>query len=461
MKNIANMTTSKYSGSRNYSYLIIVIMVEIWIISSTAYAQTGSRQVLFEDSELKQHIVTALISNPGLAAQSANVEAARERVSQVSSWQDPTVNFSLKNMPINNLGSNQDGMSGIGVVIGQTVPWAGKLRLKEELSEYNVRVLSLIQSHQELKLAENLAHLWFDWAYLIENLKIMNYHIMLIDNLIVIALSRYETGEGLQQDILRAETMRSKHEDMRINLKQKIKTLSHRFVTSMGIDSKVVVSPPSKLSDAFSKTDHGVLSDQIYRKNPEWKTSQLRIESTERKVDLANLTIMPDLKLDAGYLIRKDSKSGLKRSDLLTLSVGATLPLHRESKQNAAVREMLSLARSAKHRQRSLDLELNFQLKKLLDEDERLSEQILLYKEGVVPQSEATLAAATAAYSVGKADFEAPLSADLMLHDIQLESLSRIRDRLKTRASISALTGGSDLIGSREFIGDKNEGMGK
>ncbi len=432
--------------------LIVVYFVSVESVAGT---------IVSLDSLLSEHINTALNNNPALTAASIMIDAAREGVTQAATWKDPSLKFSLMNMPVSSFDFNQEAMTGVSVGVAQMIPWKGKTGLKTDISGIMVGIKAAQLFSKELDLAESLSHIWFDLAFLTENLNILSHHIMLIDNLTVIALSRYETGSGLQQDILRAETMRSKHEDMRIELEQNISTLKHRFASLMGGEIRFNLTTPSHLSIAFSDIESNKLTDLMFEHNPEWNIAQLRIESAQQKMKLAELAAMPDFNFGAGYTIRQDSDAGMRRYDLVSLSVGATLPVHKEKKQNAAVREMAAGKRSAMLQKRSLALELNFRLQKLFDEDQRLGEQIMLYTVGVVPQAEATLAAATSAYSVGKADFQAPLSADLMLHDIQLERLVRIRERLKTRASLSALTGGMDLIGTLEPSVDNNGGYGK
>ena len=456
MKNIVNISIGKWHVVRINSMLAIVTLICSLIMTQSIYPQTGSRQPLLEDSQLKLHITMALENNPLLAAISENVSAAREKVSQASAWKDPTIKFSLMNLPVTSFDFNQEAMTGAWIGVGQKVPWAGKTGLKTDISDHNVKIASLLNAERELKLIELLAHTWFEWDYLIEKLNTLDNNIRLIDNLIVIAYSKYETGSGLQQDILRAETKRSKQEDLRITLLQMIITTEERFATFMGIESGGEVSPPIRMQNEFADLRADGLSELMYAQNPNWNILKYKIESSNKKIDLAKLSVMPDLNYSAAYGFRQDSDAGMQRADFFTLSVAATVPLYKDKKQEAAVREMKAMNRSVLHQQRSLKLELDFRLGNLIDQEERLGEQLALYEEGILPQAEATLAASTAAYSVGKADFEALLMAESMLYNMQLEKYERIRDRLKTRASIATLIGGNGII-SMTIIRKKNE----
>jgi len=423
-------------------HITIIITFSLLILADTAVSQ-----VITVDSLLAAHIAAALKNNPEIAALSASLDAARQRVSQAGAWHDPTVKFSLMNLPLSSFDFNQENMTGAWLSIGQAIPAPGKTRLKTDISESNAKIAAAEQFGRELKLAESLALIWFEWAYLLEKLTTLNHDIQLMDNLIVIARSKYETGSGLQHDILRAETKRSKQDDTRIKLAQTISTVASRFATLIGLHSNAAPLPPSILPDEFSELEAGGLSDLMYQHNPAWAIMVIRVESSGKKVDLAKLAVLPDLKLGAAYGFRQATNAGLSRPDFFSISAGITVPLYKERKQNAGVREKIAMQRSALLRKNSLRLELDFMLRKLVDEDRRLAEQILLYKDGILPQAEATLAASTSSYSIGKADFEALLMAESVLYNTALEKLERIRDRLKTRASIAALTGGSSLMG--------------
>jgi|GEM_PF-2692104 len=454
MKNIINIKTAICMADKLNSFIITSIVIYLSACAQLCFAQTANRQPLLEDEQLKQHIAKALDNNPMLAALSANVDASREMVSQAGAWKDPTVKLSLMNLPVNSFEFNLEPMTGAWIGVGQVVPWTGKTGLKSDISEHNVEIAYAVKSQRELNLIEMLAHTWFEWGYQLERLKTLDHNIRLIDNLIVIAHTKYETGTSLQQDILRAETKRSKQEDMRIKSLQMISTIQDRFATLIGVGIGENILQPASMRGDFAMLRIDDLPKLLYVQNPNLKIFEFKIESYAKKIDLAKLAVMPDLNYGASYGFRQDSDAGMQRADFFTISIAATVPIYKDKKQSAKVRELKALKRSILHQQRSLRLELEFRLNKLIDQDQRLADQLLLYDDGILPQAEATLAASTAAYSVGKADFEALLMAESILYNMQLEKYERIRDRLKTRASIATLIGGNGLIETDQHTND-------
>jgi outer membrane protein TolC len=69
------------------------------------------------------------------------------------------------------------------------------------------------------------------------------------------------------------------------------------------------------------------------------------------------------------------------------------------------------------------------------------AEQLKIYKEGLIPQSEATFRSAQAAYQSGKQDFETMLNSFLDVLSMQIEYQRELADHETALARLEALTG--------------------
>jgi len=399
-------------------------------------------QVIEFDAKLEKYIREGLENNPDLEAWKNKVEASKREIPQAGAWSDPTIGLGLMNLPVNSFDFNQEPMTGLWINAGQMIPLAGKPALKTAIAEYNLESTRHDQRARELSISSALAQTWYDWAYLKAALQTVERNIELLDNLVIVARSKYETGQGMQQDILRAETKRTQLEDIRAGLQQIALTTSRRFAMLLGRTEIIDLEKPSDLLTEFSVLSPMNLSKDLLEQNPAYLRMKSELNASESKSELAKRAWWPDLKLGAGYGFRQNADNGMKRPDFFTITAGVSVPLFAGRKQGKAVQEMLAMERAVQAKLRSVELNLHFQLDKLLDEDLRLAEQILLYQDGVEPQAEATLAASTSSYSVGKADFEALLMAETALYNARLAISAKIRDRLKVRVSIAALIGG-------------------
>ena len=69
------------------------------------------------------------------------------------------------------------------------------------------------------------------------------------------------------------------------------------------------------------------------------------------------------------------------------------------------------------------------------------AEQLKIYREGLIPQSEATLRSGLAAYQANRQDFETLLSSFLDVLSLQIEYQRELADHESALAQLEALTG--------------------
>ncbi len=443
----------KGNGGLPFRRLLGLLTVLALLPTVKANALPG---VVTKDEALREHILEALRNNPELESRRAQVDAAARRVPQAGAWSDPGLTLGMSNLPTNSFDLNQEPMTAAWITLSQALPVTSKYGIKRQIAEHNLDGASDMQRLGELDLAEEISHTWYDWAYLRESLATLDVTIELLDDLLRIARKKYETGRGLQQDILRSETERTRLEDRREQLAQTATAAGRRMAALMGRDPDDIPGPPRSLQVSFTPLDRESLRERLATENPLIGLRDAELEMAKGGVLLARSSWWPDVRLTAGYGKRRDADDGTTRADFVTITGGITLPVFGAKKQGPAVQEAKAMERRTEAARRDAEIRLRLEFETMSDEDARLEKQIVLYRDGVVPQAEATLAAATAEYSVGKVDIEALLTAETALHNARLGRFARVRDRAKVRASIAALTGWQGLGGEINENTDKS-----
>lgn len=403
-------------------------------------------QIINNDPVLSGLIREAIENNPELASWSARIEAADERIPQVGAWTDPMLSLGLMNLPANTLDFNREPMTAFWITASQTVPITGKYALKKDIAIKESEKESYNLQSRELAIAEAVAHLWYKWAYYEAALTTANQTIDLLDDILRAAEKRYETGRGLQSDLLRIATEKTKMEDKRELHRQMIKTTGRRIAVLLGRAPDEIPNPPDSLPESFAPLMPESLEARMLSESPYLKTVKARLAISESRVELTRRLWWPEVKLSAGYGFRQEADNGMNRPDFLTVTAGVSLPVFGANKQGRAVEEARASLYGAEADLRSAELQFKLQLALLLDEEERLVRQIELYTQGVEPQAETSLSAIMAAYSAGKTDIDALLMAEKVLLEARLDKMARLRDRAKNRASIASLVGGDILI---------------
>lgn len=402
--------------------------------------------VVIIDEQLRVSIREALHSNPQVLSLQYQADAAEKEIRSAGTWQDPTLSFGLMNLPANSFDFNREPMTGAWITVSQAIPMAGKPAIRTEIARAEWSAVEQSRLSTELLTVEKIAHTWFDWAYLGEALRTLDVNISLLDDMVAAAMRKYETGTGLQQDILRAETRRTRLEDMRLKTHQTSVTIGRQFAALLGRNPDSAPSPPESLLNIFPELSYESLFRQLFDDNPAWLSVKAALNAADNRVRLAESNWYPDLKLSASYGFRQNADNGSERPDFVNFTAGTSIPIYGKRKQDADIQKMHAQRRAMLAKQRSTELELRFRLEALIDEDKRLSDQVILFLEGVEPQAEAALVASRSSYAAGKSDFESVLMAETALYDAQLDRLARIRDRQKIRASLAVLAGGTYLL---------------
>lgn len=419
--------------------LFRLTLILLALTAFAAHPTAAQEGIVPSTPALDSHLAEASRSNPSLAGTREQHIAARERISQAGAWMDPKLGLGVMNMPADNpLKLNREPMTGIWTNVGQSIPLTGKYRSRRNAASAIADATGARVALRANAVANTVRSAWFDWAYLRAATATVDTTIRLVDELLVITRTKYETGRGLQQDLLRLQTERSRLESRRVELLQKARNAGRRFAIELGRDPQDAPAPPDSLPVMFSALDETVLFQQLQR-TPSVEMARHALRASAARVTLAQQMWWPELMVGAGYGVRRDADNGMGRPDFITVTAGVTLPIFGGAKQGAAVEEAVAEKRSAQRQLRSAELDAGNRLASLLDEDRRQADQIQLYDEGVLPQARAALASATSAYSVGKVDVEALIAAERELIDSRLERLAHLRDRAKVRARVAEL----------------------
>jgi outer membrane protein TolC len=159
-------------------------------------------------------------------------------------------------------------------------------------------------------------------------------------------------------------------------------------------------------------------------------------DRSDAALAIARRDYIPDFNVSYAY-----QKRGPGFSDLYMLTLGVKVPLYFWRKQTPAVEQ------AALEKESVLEDSYSKRLSVLSDLQnqviaQRITERILkLYTEGLVPQAEETLNSATAAYRVGKIDFQTLISAVIDLLRLKQEYYRTLADHEIAAAKIHEIIG--------------------
>jgi outer membrane protein TolC len=286
----------------------------------------------------------------------------------------------------------------IGVGASQDLPFPGKRALRGQLAERQSEVALKSIEPVRQDAIEKLKIAYFRLAYLQQTLALLEETKKSLQVIETVAESRYRVGQSTQQDVLKAQLGRTK-------ILGEI-AMHHREVGELQADIKALLNrdqhSPDLITEPLQLTQ--LPSNRLASNSVDLEVRRAEFASARVASELAAKESKPDFNVQYMWQHTAD-----QFRDYYMATFGIRLP--NRSRTSAAIAE-------ASARQRVAEKELEAERRHLEGETEKQvvlirtsEEQLKIYKEGLVPQSEGTLRASLAGYQSGKHDFETLFSA--------------------------------------------------
>ena len=375
-------------------------------------------------------------SNPDVLAARRAAEAAADVPAQVSSLPDPHVSiqdFSVGN-PLPLAGYTSNNFAYLAVGASQTLPYPGKRALRGDVARRDVDVAQARIDVVSRDQIEQLTTTYVRLAYLQATLGILERDNALLQPIAQQAQARYSSGQGNQLDVLRAELERTKilrEISMNRQATGEAQATLKRLVRRPQ-DSPAIVAEP--LAATFLRQTSAEMLDQVRAQNPDVRQRSAAVARNETAVTLAQKEFRPDFGVSFMY-----QNTGPSFPDYYMATFDVTF--RRRAPREAA------LAESRVNVNRAQD-ELDAALQNALAEVQRQyvvaktsEEQLVIYRDGLVPQAQASIQAGLAAYQANREDFQTLLSSFLDVLTLDLQYQQTLLDHETALAHIQRLTG--------------------
>lgn len=321
----------------------------------------------------------------------------------------------------------------VGIGASQQLPWPGKRALRSEvagLDAESVRAQSGIVSRTVI---EQLKVAYFKLAYLQQTLGVLLKDDKLLGDMEQIAESRYRVGQGNQAEVLRAQLQHTR-------ILQEI-TMHHREAGQVQAQLKLLLGRAQDSPDIVTETlreravpSSADLLESVRQHNPEVAFRNQVAKRSDKQVELARKEFRPDFGLEYMY-----QNTDRKFRDYYMLTLTVTLP-------NRG-RRRAELAAATEHQQTAAS-ELSAEIQRRLAEvqsqyvaAQTSGEQLKIYREGLIPQAEATYRAALAAYQANRQDFGTLLSSFRDLLEFEEQYQKELSEHESALARLESLTG--------------------
>lgn len=413
---------------------IILLLISLSVAGSAVAGDAGPAVSL-------AHLVsTALADNPELKASQARWEVFRSRIDQARSLEDPMLMLKIQNGLVGSpLNFRKDSMTQRVIGVSQQLPFWGKRALKGEVAEKEAESYRWTLEERRLELARMVKETYYQIYFVDRSLAIVDRNIRIFDDFITLAQTRYAVGQGVQQDVFKAQVERTKMLDMRITLEQQRTSLEASLNALL---YRPAGTPVGRITDVEIEPipmTAGQLAALADDNRPLLKSGRALVEKAGAGLKLAKKEFLPDFNVAFEYM-QRDPAMGSDGADMYSLGVTFNLPLQR-SRRQAAIAESNAEARMAAEELNSLKNTIRAGISDLLAQMDRRRKLADLYRTGIIPQARQSLESAVIGYRVNKVDFLSLLDSRVTLFQYEREYFDSIADYQMKKAQLEALVG--------------------
>jgi len=355
------------------------------------------------------------------------------------------VNVGAANFPLDTFARAQEPMTQLNLGVSQAFPFPGKLALREEAAEHDAKAAEHSVDEARLQLVRKVKNKWWQLYYVDRALETVKQNQTLLEQFIEVAKTKYETGKGLQQDVLLAQLELSKLLDREIQLDGIRRQQAIQLNILMDDTPEASVTLPTEVERALPVlVSERALYEQANGARPLLRQLETNIAAAQARLDLAKREYYPDFTVGMTY----GNRTGMNpmpradgRADFISVMVGVKVPFYAGRKQSRAVVQRgldVQTGRYALQDERAL---VRGAIATAVTDYERAKQQLLLFEKGIVPQAEQTVKSMLAGYQVSEVDFLNLVRSQITLFNYQLQYWEALSEAKQALAQLEAAVG--------------------
>ena len=396
------------------------------------------------DPQLRHFMGIMLTENPAIIQAEAQYRSGLQRIPQAVALPDPQLSYRY----FVRSSETRVGPQDQALDLNQAIPWAGKRRLQGERAEEFAGSLAWRVRDIQRRLVAEMKTNYFHAGYIQEALTINREEVNLLRRFEEIALTRYATGEGIQQSVIKVQTEITRLADREISLRRQLDIFTRRLAELMGRPGSELLLVTVNLPFMDVQFDTGQLEERALAGHPRVQEIQRLVKADELWTRRQRLESRPDFRFGLSYIDvgrREDIAGSLNPpenngKDSVSLLVSLNLPIFRR-RIRAGIAEARESASSNQQALASVQDQLLYLVQEAVLRLQATGAQGQIYRDVLIPQAHESLASAEAAYTTNRLDFLDLLDAERILFQVRLTYKRLLADYWIALADIEQATG--------------------
>ena len=405
--------------------------------------------------------------NPRITAAQQLVRAAQARVPGASRPPDPQLQLGFMNYTIPGLAPMETlGMTQLQLM--QMMPLGGKLTLAGRVAGAQAAATGERANEVVWELRNQTAMAFYDLYATDQQLVVARETLRLLKDIALTTESMYRVGQGRQADVLRAQVEMARMVEDTLRMRAMRETMVARLNALLNNDAAELVATPALPVFPNALPARAWLDSIAAGTRPMIRAGLEDVRAADASATLARREIIPDLQVGVQYAQRGATMtsvdpSGAPMSERTTermgsLMFGVTLPIFARDRQFQMRTEANAMRAMAQADVAAMRAETRGKIGEAYAALARARNLLQLYRTTVLPQAEATVASAMAAYRSGSVDFMTLLDDRMTVNKYRQEVATLEADEGKAWAELEMLTGHELIDASSVRVVARNGG---
>lgn len=368
-----------------------------------------------EPLSLENLIKEAKENSPDILAAKKRWEAAKTRIPQAKSLEDPSVGFTLGKIPRGTLKLNKTMPDERMLSFSQFLPLFGKLSLKGKIAVVESQMAAAEYKNKELEVINRIKNVYYDLFMNYKEIELKKESFKLLESIAKVAEAKYAVGDMPQEEVYKIHSEIARLNNDIVNLEQERLAKQTKLNTLLNREPENTLGIPDLKEELTFNKDIKSLYQLTLLNQPELIVFSYAIERNRFVKSLAKRSFFPDL---MSSIVQRGITSGAIGPWDLMLSF--TVPLWFWTKQRYEVKEAIANLAEAEAAYKAMQNRAFSEVRDLAAKIEIAKNKIRLYKTSLIPILESSIESSIAAFRSGSGDFMMLLDAHRMLAETRM-----------------------------------------
>ena len=258
----------------------------------------------------------------------------------------------------------------------------------------------------ELSVITKVKKAYYELHYLQQAISVTESEQNLFDEIRGVAISRYQSNQTNQQDVLRSDLEIASIDNDLIQLKQRLRAAQAQLARLLHVAPQSDLRVMEKLPQQSPPQDLEQLQRTAVAARPELHAQLAAICRDQHAVALARLDYKPNLTFGFSWIdVADEGVSPVANGeDAFLITTGVNLPIYKK-RLNASVKAAEAKAVSTAREYDSLRDNTLAEVTELLTQAHSQQDLRVIYEQDILPKARQTVEVSIRAYNVGEVDF--------------------------------------------------------